>query len=187
MHGIVSLLDKEHDNLVKEIWYELERTCGLTGLHATPFPHFSWHIAEAYKLAPLKEIMKTVISDEVPFEIHTTGIAVFKGEIPVVYIPIARTKALSELHEKICEEVSPVSTLESAYYTPKFWMPHISLGFIDLDLVNINCLIEKVRTRNFNWSINIDNIALIYEQEPSIGSKLVEMKFPKTDWHKKDD
>jgi 2'-5' RNA ligase len=186
MDGIVSLLDKEHDLLVKEIWVQLENRCGLTGLHATPHPHFSWHIAEAYDLEPLKGIMKKVIIDEVPFNVHTSGIAVFKGETPVVYVPIARTKKLSELHEKICESVSPISTIESTYYLPDYWMPHISLGFVDLNLVNIDCLVEKIRVQNLKWSITIDNIALIYEQDTSEGSTLIEMKFPSTDIHKKD-
>ena len=48
MHGLVSLLDPEHYQQVENLWNELEEECGLEGIKVTPYPHFSWLIAEDF-------------------------------------------------------------------------------------------------------------------------------------------
>jgi len=50
MHGVVSLLDDEHYALVEHLWDEVETELGVRGLYKTPFPHFSYHVAEQYDL-----------------------------------------------------------------------------------------------------------------------------------------
>jgi hypothetical protein len=48
MHGLVSLLDSNHFGMVEEFWLRLEKECGLSGVKVTPYPHFSWQIAQDY-------------------------------------------------------------------------------------------------------------------------------------------
>jgi hypothetical protein len=47
MNGIASLLDERAASRVRQLWKNLEERCGLVGVMATPFPHFSWQVAEA--------------------------------------------------------------------------------------------------------------------------------------------
>ena len=42
MLAVASLLDSVADEQTKDLWRRLEEKCGLTGIWATPFPHFSW-------------------------------------------------------------------------------------------------------------------------------------------------
>jgi hypothetical protein len=42
MHGIVSLLDDRHYQLVENLWAELEREFSIRGVYVTPYPHFSY-------------------------------------------------------------------------------------------------------------------------------------------------
>ena len=48
MHGIISLLDNDHYQLVEEVWAELEREFSVHGVYVTPYPHFSYHVAQGY-------------------------------------------------------------------------------------------------------------------------------------------
>jgi len=132
MHGLVSLLDPHHYALVEEIWRELENDCGLTGILVTPFPHFSWQIAEDYDWDPLQQIVVEITAETQPFTVWAAGLGLFTSANPVIYLPVVRTKALSELHEKIWTRLKPISTKASPFYAPENWMPHISLAYADL-------------------------------------------------------
>jgi|GEM_PF-2442734 hypothetical protein len=53
MHAIVSLLDNTYYERVEQLWAELKRKFGVQGVYATPYPHFSYHIASHYDLDKL--------------------------------------------------------------------------------------------------------------------------------------
>ena len=125
MHGLVSLLDPHHYALVEELWHELERDCGLTGIQVTPFPHFSWKIAADYDFEALQTIVQEIAAETAPFRVRVGGMGIFTSETPVVYLTVVRTQELSALHAKIWERVLPISTTASPYYAPENWMPHI--------------------------------------------------------------
>jgi len=177
MHGLVSLLDKTHYTLVEEIWQELEKDCGLEGIHVTPLPHFSWQIAEDYDWDALSLALQDIAAKAQPFTVRTGGLAFFPGERPVAYIPVVRTRELSEIHEMMWERTSPISTSASPYYSPPFWMPHISLAYSDLNAENLHCLLNKLAFRAFNWEIEIDNLTLIYEPDGTIGQIRYRVEF----------
>lgn len=179
MHGLVSLLDKKHYALVEELWYELRDECGVQGIYVTPLPHFSWQVAEDYDWDVLESVLREIASEARPFTVNTAGLALFTGENPVVYIPAVRTRELSEFHEMIWEQLKPVSTGLIQYYAPPFWMPHISLAYQDVDPEKLRCLMDKLAFRIFNWSIEIDNLTLIYEPEGTIGSIRYQFDFEK--------
>ncbi len=42
MHGIVSLLDDQHYQLVEDLWAELKQEFAVEGVYITPYPHFSY-------------------------------------------------------------------------------------------------------------------------------------------------
>lgn len=179
MHGFVSLLDKTHYALVEEIWQELEADCDLKGIHVTPLPHFSWQIAEDYEWTALELALQKITADAQPFTVRTTGLALFTGVSPVVYIPVVRTGELSEFHEMIWKNLASISTSPSLYYSPSFWMPHISLAYSDVETHKLRCLMDKLAFRTFNWEIDIDNLTLIYEPEGMVGQTRYKFKFGK--------
>lgn len=186
MHGLVSILDKTHYNLVEAIWQELETDCGLTGIHVTPLPHFSWQIAKDYDWDGLEISLRKIATNTKPFSIHTAGLALFSGESPVVYIPVVRSRPLSEFHELIWERLDLLSKGASPYYAPPFWMPHISLAYGDLDDSKLICLMDKLAFRTFNWAIEIDNLTLIYEPEGAIGQIRYRFEFGEKEYERTD-
>ncbi len=163
MHGVVSLLDKEHYQLVEDLWAELEREFSVHGGYITRYPHFSYHVAQDYDVDELEPILERITSNITTFQVRTSGLGIFTGASPVLYIPVVRSRELTELHEELWETTSTTGSGIQEYYHPDQWMPHITIGFGDLNKDNLPQIIAALATRDFNWEITIDNLALIYD------------------------
>ncbi len=148
MHGIVSLLDNDHNQLVEELWADLEREFSVHGVYVTPYPHFSYHVAQVYDVDKMEPVLQRITS-------NITS--------PVLYIPVVRSLELTQLHEELWQEISPVSSGVQEYYNPDQWMPHITIGFGDISKDKLLQMIPLLAERDFNWEITVNNIALIYD------------------------
>ncbi|MFC2023475.1 hypothetical protein ACFLT5_01920 [Chloroflexota bacterium] len=84
MEGIASLLDEEHSRLTENLWSELESKFGLRGIYTTPFPHFSYHVAQDYDKEKLGPILQRVAQHTQEFRIQATGYGIFAGRPPVL-------------------------------------------------------------------------------------------------------
>ena len=98
MNGIASLLDEPATSRVNYWWQELEARCGLVGVKTTPLPHFSWQVTEAYDLPLLEIVLHTFARQARPFTIRTSGLGLFTGENPIVYISIVKDESLIHFH-----------------------------------------------------------------------------------------
>jgi 2'-5' RNA ligase len=171
MDGIVSLLDPQHHSLVETIWRELDEECGLNGIAITPIPHFSWHVAADYDPARLKDVLAGIAAQIAPFSVRTSGLGIFSGHNPVIYIPVVKDQALQDLHRRILDAVLPIALIPHPYYTPQAWMPHITLAYGDVLPDRLICAIEKLGARRFDWEIEIDCLAHISQAEGEVGQE----------------
>ncbi len=162
MHGIVSLLDQAHNDAVEWLWQELADRCGVRGVYVTPFPHFSYHVAATYDVKQATAIVERVARDMAPFEVRTTGVGLFTGAHPVVYLPIVRTSHVSHLHHALWLGLEVASGDVVEHYHPDLWMPHITIGFGDIDADSVAAIARLLCGRALDWSISIDNLSLIY-------------------------
>lgn len=163
MHGIVSLLDNDHNQLVEELWAELEREFSVHGVSVTPYPHFSYHVAQVYDVDKIEPVLQRITSNITTFKVRTSGLGIFTGTSPVLYIPVARSLELAELHQELWEQISPSSSGVQEYYHPNQWMPHITIGFGDISKENLSQIIPFLAERKYHWEITVNNIALIYD------------------------
>ena len=177
MHGIVSLLDEKHYKLVEGLWGELESDFGLSGIKVTPFPHFSWNIANDFNYPDLETALQRIASSVRPFRLVTTGVGLFTGEKTTIYIPVVKTVELLRYHGLIWELTASASHGRSPLYSPAQWMPHISLAYGDVTQQNIGPLMERLAFQSFNWEMTIDNIALVYEPSGTVGILKNHFKF----------
>ena len=74
MHGVVSLLDNEHYQLVEDLWAELQREFSVQGVYITPYPHFSYQVAQHYDVDELESILKRITSNITTFQVRTGGL-----------------------------------------------------------------------------------------------------------------
>ena len=177
MHGLVSLLDQKHYNIVEKIWGDLESKFGLTGIKVTPFPHFSWQIADNYNFDDLDNKMNSLSKEIKPFTVKTAGLGIFTGDSPVIFITVLKDLNLIRLHERIWEIFYPMGDGVSQYYHPENWTPHISLAYSDVDLSNIGDITKFLSFKNLFWEISIDNFALIFEPKGTIGQIMYKFDF----------
>ncbi|MGQ0603165.1 MAG: 2'-5' RNA ligase family protein [Anaerolineales bacterium] len=159
--GIVSLLDEQHDALTRNLWAELEQRFDLHSIGATPYPHFSYHVARGYDAAGVERVLETIAAHARPFEVSTTGLGVFTGSTPVLYLPVVRTQALTEFHEQVWSALEPFATNSMSYYAPQNWMPHITLAQHDLTPEVLAAVMGALGTYSFNWVLMVNNLAFI--------------------------
>ena len=177
MHGLVSLLPTDYYQEVQNIWQMLEDECELTGIKATPFPHFSWLIGTDFDWKALEKTLADIARNTHPFSIDTGGIGIFSGATPVIFIPVVRNDALNMLHHRIWDAIQPIGTGLSPFYAPKLWMPHITLAYQDVTQGNIACAIQKLAFRTFNWEIEVNNISFIHEVDAETGELHYQFNF----------
>ena len=170
MHGLVSLLDQEHSDQIEILWAMLETRCELTGIKVTPFPHFSWLIADDFAWPELEGALQGLAEKLSPFRVRTTGIGIFSSERPVIFIPVVRTTVLDSLHAQIWEIFQPHASGISDYYSSDRWVPHISLAYSDVTTQNIGCVMKALARQDFDWEIEINNISLIHEPAGTVGT-----------------
>jgi hypothetical protein len=163
MHGIVSLLNNNHNQLIEELWAELERGFSVDGVYITPYPHFSYHVAQDYDVDKIESVLDRITSSITTFTVRTSGLGIFTGASPVLYIPVVRSLELTQLHEELWQEISPASSGAQQYYHPDQWMPHITIGFGDISKDKLSQIIPFLAEHDFNWEITVNNIALIYD------------------------
>jgi 2'-5' RNA ligase len=163
MHGVVSLLDATHYQAVESLWAELAAAAALRAVYVTPFPHFSYHVAGDYDRPALEAVLRDFARTQAPFRVTTTGLGIFTGAAPVVYIPVVRDPALTAFHQALWPRLEAVARGGSAYYAPAAWVPHITLVFGDAAPDRLPDVLRLLGARSFNWDIAVDNLALIYD------------------------
>ena len=165
MHGVVSLLDDEHYTQLEGIWQELADDFGVRGIYVTPYPHFTYQVAEEYDVKAVETILHDRAARMRPFKIRTAGLGVFTLAHPVLYIPVVRSPELSALHQSIWDEIARTPNCDdvAVYYRPDMWMPHITLAHGDIDHEQLARIVRVLATRNFHWEMTVNNLSLIYD------------------------
>jgi 2'-5' RNA ligase len=168
MNGIATLLNDPHKTHVEAIWQELEEKCGLIGVRITPFPHFTYQVVDDYDQSQLEPILQDIAHQAQPFTVHTTGLGIFTGDAPVIYLPLVKNDLLLHFHKVLWDRTREVSLGANTYYSPGLWMPHITLGYGDVTTFNLGCAMDSLAFRDFNWQIVVDNLTFIGQFDQSV-------------------
>ncbi len=163
MHGVVSLLDHKHHQLVKDLWAELAREFAVSGVYVPPNPHVSYQVARRYKVKSLELALRRFAASKTSFQVQACGLDIFTGPYPVLYIPVVRSPELMQFHEALWQEIFSTGSGIQDYYHPAHWVPHITLGIGDMKKDNLPQIVRLLAERDFNWEMTVDNIALFYD------------------------
>jgi len=177
MYAIVTLLDEPAYSKVKALWQELGLLCDMSGIDLMPLPHFSWHTANEYDVPRLRTILLQIAKQNNAFSVRTSGLGIFTGESPVIYIPLARNDILSSVHQQVWRRVEPVAVDGSSHYAPEIWIQHITLAHGDVSPDRLGCAMEQLAYRQYDWEIQVDNLALVYQIGSQIGELLCKYPF----------
>ncbi|MCP4425982.1 MAG: 2'-5' RNA ligase family protein [Chloroflexi bacterium] len=164
MRGIVSLPNNQHTELIEALWAEMGHRFEVKMKGDTAVPHFSYHVAETYEIERLGGILEGIVRETAVFTIQATGIGIFPGETPIIYIPIARNPALAHLHERLWTAVEPISQASVIYYAPDSWLSHITLANGNVTPEKLGPVAEWLHSQNINWTLPVDNLAVISDE-----------------------
>jgi 2'-5' RNA ligase len=165
MNGIASLLDDPASSRVEHLWQELEARCGLVGVKITPFPHLTWQVTDNYDHPRFELALHALAGQVQPFSIHTSGLGIFTGENPIVYVSIVKDEPLMRFHSLLWEKMAGIAFHPVLYYSPGQWVPHITLAYHDLTSANLDCAMQSLAFQAYNWEIQIDNLILVAQSE----------------------
>ena len=164
MQGVVTLLDDQHYARVEAIWEELGQKFDVRGLYVTPYPHFSFQVAEQYDDSACAEFLGSLAARTKPFRVRTAGLGIFTVASPILYISVVRSPALSALHREIWEGVrQAVPGAVAHYYHPDEWAPHVTLAQGDIDPDKLAEVVRHLCRRNFHWEFTVTNVSIIYD------------------------
>ncbi|HET9111412.1 MAG TPA: 2'-5' RNA ligase family protein [Ktedonobacterales bacterium] len=179
MDGVVSLLDRTSEQVVRALWDELAERYDLRdGAQRVPHPHFSYHIAEGYDLARTEAALAHVAAQVQPFTVHVTGLGAFERPEEVLYLAVARNAALDRLHAALWRALAEDGVTQGAspLYAPDSWIPHITLAQGDLTLDLLHAIQSAWAERDVRREVWVSDLTLL-SQTPGAASHTPAMRF----------
>ena len=164
MLAITSLLSAPHVLRINAVIKKLEQKFGLDDVQATLDPHLTYQLAGVKKLSSLKTALAQVAAATEPFPAFTTGLGVFPGAQPVIYIPVLRSDSLNALHHRILAATAPLCLRTDKFSSADCWLPHISLALHDTTPDLLGPVLSFLNEETYNLKIEIDNIAILRQQ-----------------------
>jgi 2'-5' RNA ligase len=155
---------------VEQLWQELSAELGIQGVPSIPIPHCSYHVASEYDEDMLKLRLYEFAAQCSVFTVTTSGLGVFTGAKPVLYVPIVRSPQLSALHAQIWHLGQAHSISGQAYYHPDQWLPHITIAQGELEPAHLPAILRLWGERSFQWTLAVNNLALLatVDQPPAL-------------------
>ena len=177
MHAIISKLDSETSAAVKRLWEILFEECGLSAIYSLPTPHVTWFAAEAMDIEKTVPILSQIASNTDDFQVHTFGLGIFTGVQPILYLPMVKTLEMIHLHDLFWDQMVPFSQEPKKYYSPRLWVPHITIALRDLTHQKLSCAIEAIGREPIELFININNLIIAETTDDNIGKLHCEFTF----------
>ena len=157
MKGLVALLDPLSNLRVKTVWDELEHHFNLHGVLSCPYPHITFNILDEYETEQVEAELRTIATRIKPFTIHTAGLGFFLLPEPVLYIPVVRSPALDQVHQRLWQAF-PQKVNGNGLYSPELWVPHITLAVDDLTRKQMPQVLEYLSDTSFHWAIPLEGL-----------------------------
>ena len=166
MLAITSLLNPRNATRIRGIIKALEVKFGLDDVQATPAPHLTYLLANVTerKTHELKEALRRVAATTPPFPAYTTGLGVFPGDNPVIYVPVLRSNDLNGLHQRVLDVTTPICRCTDRYNAPARWLPHLSLALHDTTPDLLGPVLRHLNHETYNLRLNINNLAILEQQ-----------------------
>jgi len=177
MIGVISELNPNTCQIVRDIWQHLHDECGLQGIYETPIPHFTWLLAEQFNREHTNKILKILVTKIQSFKLHTFGLGLFTGAEPVLYLPLVKSIEMINLHGQIWVQIAPLSQGLNKYYSPKIWVPHITIALNDLNKENLSCAINAIAFKQIELCVQVNNLAIAELENDREGEILYRFEF----------
>lgn len=134
-------------------------------------------VAESLDVDKAAPILSQIADQASVMTLHTFGLGIFSGKKPVLYLPLVKTRDMIALHEMIWDQIHPYAKDEKLYYSPKLWVPHITLALNDLTKESLSCAINAIAYESVELFVKVDNLAIAEHQEDRTGKIRSQFRF----------
>jgi 2'-5' RNA ligase len=177
MYAIISELDPESAVTVKTLWGELRDACGLEAIYSLPTPHLTWFASEGLDVPAVKAILADVAAGRSGLTTYVFGLGIFSGERPVFYLPMVKSQEMIDLHNLLWEKVNPHARQPNIYYSPPYWLPHITLALNDVTRENLACALESVAFEPVEMVVSAENLIVVAQEDDPATMGLHQFRF----------
>ena len=177
MYAIMSELDPKSSATVTDLWHKLCEECGLQAIYEVSTPHFTWFVADDLDVPLTTSVLEDLAEETHPLTIHTFGLGIFSGKHPILYLPMVKSVEMINFHDRIWEAMEPLSKDPKMYYSPKLWVPHITLALNDLSEANLACAMNAVAFEPIELFVLVNNVALAEHVDDGSGRILSRSNF----------
>jgi 2'-5' RNA ligase len=133
------------------------------------FAHISWIVSQQMDVMKVEKTLKSISSSQSPLIIPSGGLGIFCGEKPVVTLQLVRNPALNRLHTKVWTNCHEDMEDSKPYYSPEFWMPHVTLMHEELASKDYSELLMNCIYSPIQMEIPLNNLAIIYQDDQNAG------------------
>lgn len=169
MYALATLFDFDQDPTFASMWQRLQSKCGLVTANESSFLHLSWQGAVDYQIDNVHKVLQDVASRTPRFSVNVAGIGIFTGEKPVIYLNVVKSRDLLNLHEALWNELGSSAVELNTYYAPSAWVPHVTLAYGTLMPADLVCAVEELMYEPFSVDLKIDNLAMIFLRDGTVG------------------
>ena len=142
---------------VYDLWARMEREFGITQAWPGPErPHLTFHLAESYP-AGSASMVAALAARYLPMELRTSGLGIFPGAQPFIYLTVVPAAALLELHAAAWKQLAG-ATGANAIYSPGSWVPHVTIAPQDLGEVPLGELLTWLATQPLYFPLRATNL-----------------------------
>lgn len=172
MGAITSILEASAIRFFNDLIAEV---AGFTGVDPKFEQHSDAHITyltgDLDDLPSFEAALRHITAQNQPFKIRTTGLGIFTGAQPILYVNVVGSPLLRRVQTMVWNFVRPHAKNPSPLYQPEFWMPHITIGWGDSG----TALAEAMRllaARDFSYEILIDSLSVFFADDDKMNVRL---------------
>lgn len=176
MYAIISELNHNASREVNRIWAQLSNECELDAIFQLPTPHLTWMICQNFNVENTVPALTQVAIQENRISTRTTGLGIFTGETPVLYLPVVKNQKLLSFHQDLWQKLAGYANNLEELYSPEAWVPHITLAINDLTGDALTCAIDRLMLEPIQIEIVMDSLSLV-EFEEDIAGEIIK-RFP---------
>jgi 2'-5' RNA ligase len=160
MPGVITLLEGESAARVEALWDAMAREFGVARGYPGAVPHFTYHLADAYDIPAAARGVTAVAAAWRGFEAQASGVGVFAGDSPVIFVPVIRSAALAALHAAVSDAMDAVGMANLPYYTQAAWLPHVTIAQGNVPADALGPLLAWLARTPIDWRIPVTNLAV---------------------------
>jgi hypothetical protein len=166
--GAILYFDHETEAAIRGLWQAID-DAGLPSpmLDLNFPPHLTMMVCQEMDLDGLRAALPNYIATHPPMPISFSGIGIFTGPEPVVYLSVTANRALFDLHANFWRVASPFNRGESVYYRPGMWVPHVTLSQGRQDGKTVEVLQALLRARVPQYGLLRDLVIAEFAHSPT--------------------